>query len=59
MNKLFYLIIFLFFISACSFNKNSKFWTSSQDIQKEKEEKLKKILIEESAVEKEFNYKVK
>ena len=59
MNKLFYLIIFLFFISACSFNKNSKFWTSSQDIQKEKEEKLKKVLIEESALEKEFNPSLK
>ena len=59
MNKLFYLIIFLFFISACSFNKNSKFWTSSQVIQKEKEGKLKKVLIEESALEKEFNPSLK
>ena len=59
MNKLFYLVIFLFLISACSFNKNSKFWTSSKDILKEKEINIKKVLIEVSVLEKEFNSSLK
>ncbi len=55
MNKIIYLLIFLFFISACSLNKNSKFWTSSQNIVKENNIDIKEIFTEEKALEKEFN----
>ncbi len=54
MNKLtiFFIIILA---SACSFNKNSKFWTESQNIQEEDKLNYKKIFVEDEALGREFN----
>jgi len=43
-NKIFYFSLILIFITGCSFNKNSKFWTATQKIKIDKnfEEVLKK-----------------
>ena len=59
MSKIFYLLIILFFFNACSFNKSSKFWTSSKNIVKEKEIESKNIFIEAPALEKELNPNLK
>ena len=40
MNKIIIFFIYLIFITGCSFNENSKFWTTSQNI-KEDYEKYK------------------
>ena len=55
MNKIITFLIFIFFISGCSLNKNSKFWTTTKDITEEKNQEYKKILVEEKALGKEFN----
>ena len=55
MNKIFIVIILTIYVSGCSLNKNSKFWTTSQNIQEEKNQVYKKILIEEKALGKELN----
>ena len=55
MNKIFFYLILIFFISGCSLNKNSKFWTSSQNIQKEKEKNYEKIFFKDKALERELN----
>ena len=52
MNKLIFFLIYLIFISACSFNKNSKFWTKTQNIPEEKN--YKEIFIDEEALGKEL-----
>ena len=43
MNKLLYFFIFIFLTSGCSFNKNSKFWSPSQNIPKEDNQSAKKV----------------
>ena len=55
MNKIFFYLILILFISGCSLNKNSKFWTSSQNIQKEKKKNYEKIFVEDKALERELN----
>ncbi len=55
MNKIIIFFICIFFFTGCSFNKNSKFWTSSQKITQENLPKYKEIFSEEKALEKEFN----
>ena len=55
MNKIFFYLILILFISGCSLNKNSKFWTSSQNIQKEKKTNYKKIFVKDKALERELN----
>ena len=55
MNKIFFYLILVLFISGCSLNKNSKFWTSSQNIQKEKKKNYEKIFVEDKALERELN----
>ena len=55
MNKIILLIILTILVVGCSLNKNSKFWTSSQNIQEEKDLVYKKILIEEKALGQELN----
>ncbi len=55
MSKIIKILISLIFINGCSFNKNSKFWTSSQDIIIEKNLNYKEILIKEEALEQELN----
>ena len=55
MNKIFFYLILILFISGCSLNKNSKFWTSSQNIQKEKKTNYEKIFVKDKALERELN----
>ncbi len=59
MIKLIYLSIFAFLIAGCSLNKNSKFWTSSQNIIEEKTPKYKKIFEKEKVLGKELNSNLK
>ncbi len=58
MNKISIFFILIFFITGCSFNKNSKFWTSSQNISEEKELDYREIFVKEEALEKEFNVNI-
>ena len=55
MNKILIFLISLFFISGCSFNKNSKFWTASQNIPKEKKQNYEEIFVKDKALQKELN----
>ena len=57
MNKIFNFVILIFFVTSCSFNKNSEFWTSSKTISQEL--KYKKIFEEKKSLEKEFNSNLK
>ena len=47
MNKVIIFFISFIFIAGCSLNKNSKFWTKSENIPEEKNENYKKIFVEE------------
>ena len=62
MNKLIYFLIFII-LSGCSFSKNSKFWTTSEKIKKEKTIDNKTIteslFKEEEVLNKEFNRNLK
>ena len=55
MNKIFYLFIILIIISGCSFNKSSKFWTSSETIKNENENNYEEVFPSEESLKKEFN----
>ena len=55
MNKLFHLILALFLISACSFDKNSKFWSKPKIVEKEEIIDYQEIFPKEEALKKEFN----
>ena len=57
MNRIFYLILTLILITGCSFNKNSKFWTSTEKIKSEKN--FKEILKKEKNLSQEFNSNLK
>ncbi len=59
MNKFVYFLIFLIFLTECSFNKNSKFWTSSEIISKENEKNYEEIFVDDEALTKEFNPNLK
>ena len=59
MNKIFYLFLFLIFITGCSLNKNSKFWSETKDIIDENNLNTKEILVEEKALSKKFNSNLK
>jgi len=56
-NRIFYLILTLILITGCSFNKNSKFWTSTEKIKSEKN--FKEILKKEKNLSQEFNSNLK
>ena len=58
MNKIIVFFICIFLLNGCSFNKNSKFWTISENISEENNSNFKKILIEEEVFGKEFNANV-
>ncbi len=58
MNKILIFLIFLFLINNCSFNENSKFWTTYKDLPEEDITVFKEILIKEEALGKEFNANV-
>ncbi|NCV38731.1 MAG: hypothetical protein EBW64_05470 [Betaproteobacteria bacterium] len=54
----FKIFIFIFLTSGCSFNKNSKFWTASQNIPEESNPNYQEIFAEEEALNKELNANV-
>jgi outer membrane protein assembly factor BamB len=57
-NKIILLITFIFLITGCSFNKNSKFWTKSQKIPEENKQNYEKVFVEEEALNQELNSKL-
>ena len=59
MNKVILFIIFIILVSGCSLQKNSKFWSASQDIVEEKNANYKEILVEEEALSSELNPSLK
>ena len=54
MNKIFQLLLIIIFVSGCSLNKNSKFWTS-ETIKKIEEQKFEKIFDDSKALSQELN----
>ena len=54
MNKLIYLFLIITLLNSCSFNKNSKFWTSSKILEEEKLD-IKKVLRDDTILSQEFN----
>ncbi len=54
MNKIFQLLLIIIFFSGCSFNKNSKFWTS-ETIKEIEEKKFEKIFDDPTTLNKELN----
>lgn len=54
MNKIFQLLLIITFFSGCSFNKNSKFWTS-ETIKEIEEQTFEKIFDDPIALSKELN----
>ena len=58
MNKIIIFFISIIFITGCSLNKNSKFWTKTKNIPEEKNENYKEIFVEEDALEKELNVNI-
>ncbi len=59
MNRIILFITFILITVGCSFNKNSKFWTESQNIPEENNLEYKEIFIEEKALGKELNPNLK
>ena len=59
MNKIIFLFLVLISTTQCSLNKNSKFWTSSKNINEDISLTKTKIILNESVVEKEFNPNLK
>ncbi len=58
MNKIFILLIIIIFSTSCSFNKNSKFWSASQNIPQNDISNYKEIFIKEEALSRELNQNV-
>ena len=55
MNKIILFIILIIFTEGCSLNKNSKFWTASQNILDENNPNYEEIFIEDKTLGKELN----
>ena len=55
MSRILNLLLVLIFISACSFNKNSKFWTSSSILEENSITVYTEIFPKEEALKNEFN----
>ena len=58
MNKLIYIFLIILLSHSCSFNKNSKFWTSSKNLEEEKPD-VKKVLKKDKILSQEFNKDLK
>ena len=54
MSKIFQLLLIIIFFSGCSFNKNSKFWTS-ETIKEIEEQKFEKIFEDSTSLSQELN----
>ena len=55
MNKVTILLFLIIFISGCSLQKNSKFWSPSKNIKEENIQNFKEIFVEKEALTKELN----
>ncbi len=55
MNKIIIFIIYIILISGCSLNKNSKFWSATQNIEQEQNSNYKEIFVEEETLGRELN----
>ena len=55
MNRIISFFILVFLVAGCSFNKNSKFWSKSQNIPTENNPNYKEIFSEKSALGNELN----
>tara|TARA_A100001035_G_C27786128_1_gene504452 strand:+ start:1222 stop:2529 length:1308 start_codon:yes stop_codon:yes gene_type:complete len=58
-NKYILLVICIILLNGCSFQKNSKFWTTSKNIPEEKKQNFQKILIKEKTLTNELNPSLK
>jgi len=58
-NKLFKILLIYFFITGCSFQKNSKFWNNNEKIVEEKRKKITEIFKKEETLNSEFNQNLK
>jgi outer membrane protein assembly factor BamB len=58
-SKIALFFLFILFLNGCSFNKNSKFWTATQDILEENNPNYKEIFVEDEALSKELNPNLK
>jgi len=63
-NRIYYFLFIIIFISGCSLNKNSKFWSTTEKINQdiglsEKSLEKKKIFKKEEVFDKEFNQNLK
>ena len=58
MTRLLYLFIILISFYSCSFNENSKFWTKSKEINKDKNLEFQEVFPKEDSLKKEFNSKL-
>ena len=47
MNRLFKVLLIYFFITGCSFQKNSKFWNNEKIVKEEKNENITEIFKKE------------
>jgi outer membrane protein assembly factor BamB len=54
-NKIILFFIFNIFIASCSLNKDSKFWTETQNILQDDSLNYKEIFVEEATLEQELN----
>ena len=57
MNKIFNIFFIIILCSGCSFNKNSKFWTSEK-IKEIEEKKFEEIYSNKETLSKELNTKI-
>ena len=58
MNRIF-LIIFIFFITSCSFNTKSSFWSGSKEINYKENKNINRLIKNESSISKEINPNIK
>mgnify|MGYP001255999873 FL=1 len=58
MNKIFIILILIIISTSCSFNKNSKFWSESQNIPQNDISNYKEIFVKEEALSRELNQNV-
>ena len=59
MNKIFNFFLIFIFITQCSFNKNSKFWTNTKNIQNEDNIDYQEVFSNEETLKKELNTNLK
>jgi len=57
-NKIFIILILIIISTSCSFNKNSKFWSESQNIPQNDISNYKEIFVKEEALSRELNQNV-